>query len=138
MATLTLRIVRPDRLVWEGEVDHVILTTPAGELGVWPLHAPLICALGNGVFRVFRTKDDKDPARVIISGGYAEVMPNEVIILADHARRSDDVRRDSIDRTLAKAEAQLANLAPDDHRRLYWNEKIAWQNMLLQYGEFKD
>ena len=136
MSTLTLRIVRPDRLVWEGEVDHVILTTHTGEMGVWPLHAPAICALGDGVFRVHVDPDDKEDYRVIISGGYAEITEHEVIVLANHARLSTDVRRDSIDRTIAKAQAELEKLDPTSDRRAYWEEKIAWQNLLLQYGEF--
>ena len=138
MASLNVQIVRPDRLVWEGEVEHLVLHTRTGEMGIYPGHAPAIVALGDGVTRVHEAADPEHPRRVIISGGYVEVTPKEVIILANHARRVDDVRRDSIDRTLAKAEAHLAELPEGDHRRLYWNEKIAWQNLLLEHGVFPD
>ena len=138
MDTIKLRIVRPDRLVWMGEVHHLILTTKTGELGVWPMHAPEICALGDGLMRVYDGERGDQEQRIIISGGYAEIGMHEVIILANHARISYDVKRDSVDRTVARANRMLEALGPNDHNRAYWQEKIAWCNLLYQYGEFND
>ena len=52
MAELTCQFVRPDRLLYEGNVASLILATIDGELGVWPGHEPEIVALGDGVVRL--------------------------------------------------------------------------------------
>ncbi len=71
MAELNCQFVRPDKLVYEGLVDHLILVTYSGELGVWPGHAPQICALGDGVVRLHqRSADGGEEIDVVISGGY--------------------------------------------------------------------
>ena len=133
MATLTCQFVRPDRLLYEGEVAHVILVTHTGELGVWPLHAPEICALGKGVVRLALPEEaGSEVIRVLIHGGYAEITPTSVIILADHARRTDDIVPDDVRATIARAEGELAELASGDHRRAYWENKIEWCELLLQ------
>ena len=94
MAELTVQFVRPDRLMYEGPVASVILATPKGELGIWPGRRPIICALGDGVVRINRLEaNGGGTVRVVVSGGYAEVDHDTVIILADHARRTDDIDR---------------------------------------------
>ena len=91
MAELTCQFVRPDRLLYEGNVASLILATIDGELGVWPGHEPEIVALGDGVVRLSINQPSGEVSiqKVVISGGYAEIDPSGVIILAGHARRSD-------------------------------------------------
>ena len=133
MATLTCQFVRPDRLLYEGEVAHVVLQTHTGELGVWPLHAPEICSLGKGVVRLTLPEEEGGQEfGVLIFGGYAEITPSHVIILADHARRCDDIEPADVRATIAHSEAQLAELPLTDHRRAYWENKIEWCEMLLE------
>lgn len=135
MATITCQFVRPDRLLYEGEVASMVLVTPTGELGIWPGHAPLICALGNGVVRLNRLEaDGGGTVKVIISGGYAEIAGKRVIVLADHARRSDDIEVPVVRETREKAVSTRDALAPDDSRRAYYDNKIAWCDLLLQHA----
>ena len=135
MAQLTVQFVRPDRLLYEGPVESVILATPKGELGVWPGRRPIICALGNGVVRLNRRAEDGGgTVRVVVSGGYAEVDDDTVIILADHARRADDIDRAETQALLAQAMETLGSLAEDDNRRAYWQGKVAWWFMLLKHA----
>ena len=131
MATITCQFVRPDRLLYEGEVSHLVLVTPTGELGVWPGHAPLICALGNGVVRLHHADDESVMTKVVISGGYAEITPQRVIVLADHARRADDIEPDVVQKTRAEAVAKRDSLPEDDSRRAYYDNKIDWCDLLL-------
>ena len=92
MAELNCQFVRPDRLLFEGPVANLVLVTYAGELGVWPGHAPEVVALGDGVVRIRRRPEDGGGEYdVVVSGGYAEIDSDGVIILADHARRTDDI-----------------------------------------------
>ena len=58
MATLTCRVVRPDQLMYEGDVTSVVLISRTGEIGVMPRHASEICALGQGVMRMKLPEED--------------------------------------------------------------------------------
>lgn len=136
MGELTVQFVRPDRLIYEGPVASVVLVTPTGELGVWPLRAPLICALGDGIVRLnLLERDGGGIERVIVSGGYAEVENNTVIILADHARMIDDIDPTQTEGLLASAKATLAGLDEGDNRRAYWENKVKWFSLLLTYAD---
>ncbi len=133
MAAITCRFVRPDKLLYEGKVKSLVLQTPTGELGVWPGHAAEICALGDGVVRLHQLDEDGGgERRVVISGGYAEINANVVIILADHARDVDDIEPDVVRETREKAFAAKRDLDEDDHRRAYYDNKIKWCNLLLK------
>lgn len=137
MASITCQFVRPDRLLYEGEVASVVLVTPTGELGVWPGHAPEICALGDGVVRLNTIPapgTSPETVKVIISGGYVEITPDRVIVLADHARRSDDIEVDVVNETRGKAVASRDALPEGDGRRAYYDNKIAWCDLLLQHA----
>ena len=136
MAEITCQFVRPDRLLYEGKVEHVVLITPRGEFGVWPLHAPEIVTLGDGVVRLACLPEDGgDTVRIIISGGYAEIANDTVIVLADHARRTDDIDIAQTEGLLEAARAKAAALDEDDNRRAYWEQKAKWFALLLKYAE---
>ena len=133
MAELTCQFVRPDRLLYEGPVSSLILVSHSGELGVWPGHAAEICSLGDGIVRLHQTPEDGGGEKhVIISGGYAEINPGGVIILADHARDVDDIDPDTVRRTRQKAFDLRDQLEEGDHRRAYYDNKIKWCNLLLK------
>lgn len=139
MAELTCQFVRPDRLLFEGPVASLILVTMSGELGVWPGHASEICALGDGVVRLhLRKQDGGGTVKVIVSGGYAEIDDKGVIILADHARRVDDIEPDVVRDTREAAFDARDALPEDDHRRAYWSNKIKWCNLLLKEAQEAD
>ena len=128
------QFVRPDKLLFQGEVHHLVLVAESGEIGVWPGHAPEICALGNGVVRL--TLPDSDGGgvvNIIVMGGYAEVSSNSVIVLADHARREGDIEPDVVQATKEKALASRNALPAGDHRRAYYDEKVRWCDLLLSH-----
>ena len=92
MSGMKLDIVTAERAVYSEEVDMVIAPGTQGQLGILPHHAPLMTALQAGELVV--KKGGKELA-LAISGGFLEVRPDMVIILADSAERADeiDVRR---------------------------------------------
>ncbi len=135
MAELNCQIVRPDRSLYEGAVANIILVTYAGELGVWPGHAPEVVALGDGVVRIRRTPEDGGGEfDVVVSGGYAEVDREGVIILADHARRTDDIDPETVRRTRQKALDALDEMEDGDYRAAYYEKKVRWCNLLLKHA----
>ena len=135
MAELNCQFVRPDRLLFDGPVANLVLVTYAGELGVWPGHAPEIVALGDGVVRMRRLPaDGGGEYDVVVSGGYAEIDHDGVIILADHARRTDDIEPDVVRRTRDEAIEALDEIGEGDHRAAYYEKKIRWCNLLLKHA----
>ena len=81
---LTLEVATPTRLVVTAEVDEVVIPGSQGYFGVLPGHAPLLATLGIGelTYRIGR-----DEHHLAVSGGFAEVRNDKVIILADTAER---------------------------------------------------
>ena len=129
------RFVRPDKLLFEGEVHHLVLVAQAGELGIWHGHAPEICALGDGVVRLTLPEaDGGDVVNIIVSGGYAEARGDSVIVLADHARREDDIEPDVVQQTKDAAIAKRDKLPEGDNRRAYYDNKIRWCDLLLAHA----
>ena len=132
MGKIFCQFVRPDRLVYEGEVENLILQTASGELGVWPLHSPLICALGDGHVRLqLPAESGGGVLKVLVMGGYAEVKDDTVIILADHARREDEIDTAATEATRAEAVAMRDQFAEGDHRRTYYENAIRWCDLQL-------
>lgn len=133
MAELNVQFVRPDRALYEGPVASLTLVTYAGELGVYPGHAAEIVALGDGVVRMKLLASEGGGERdVVVSGGYAEIDHDTVIILADHARRTDDIDADTVRQTRDETIDALEACADGDHRRAYYENKINWCNLLLK------
>ena len=132
MAKIDYQIVRPDKLMHEGEATSVVLITKSGELGVLPGHAREICALGDGIVRIMHEPDDTGAtqSRVVVSGGYAEITGDMVIVLANHARDVDDIDSKVVTATRAEAEGELAKLPAGDSRRAYFDSKIVWCDLL--------
>ena len=84
---LNVQFVRPDRALFQGPVASLVLVTYAGELGVYPGHAAEIVALGNGVVRMKKLpQDGGGEENVVVSGGYAEIQDDEVIVSTERGR----------------------------------------------------
>ena len=102
---LTLELATPTRLVVTAEVDEVVAPGSLGYFGVLPGHAPLLATLGTGevTYRIGR-----EEYHVAVSGGFAEVRNDKVIILADIAETPADIDRARAERARDRAEARLS------------------------------
>jgi F-type H+-transporting ATPase subunit epsilon len=98
---LKLKIVTPERIVLEEEVDQVTIPTVEGEITVLPQHIALISALRSG--DVVAKKNGED-IPMAVSGGFVEVKPDEVVILADFAEHVAEISDDVIAKAKARAE----------------------------------
>ncbi|MET4573447.1 F-type H+-transporting ATPase subunit epsilon [Stenotrophomonas rhizophila] len=76
--------------LWNGEVREVSMPGSNGRFGVMARHAPLLGTLREGMVSVYPLKAEP-PLHVYVSGGYVEVQPGKVIVMADLAVRSDDL-----------------------------------------------
>jgi F-type H+-transporting ATPase subunit epsilon len=88
MATFKLEIVTAERMVFSDDVSAVIAWGVEGQLGILPHHAPLMTMLQPGDILI---RKDKEEEFFVISGGFLEVRPDKVIILADACERVDEI-----------------------------------------------
>jgi F-type H+-transporting ATPase subunit epsilon len=86
--TLNVRVVAPDRTVWDSTAQEIILPSTTGQLGILSGHAPLLTALDIGVMRV---RPDKDWIPLALMGGFAEVEDDRVTILVNGAEAGKDI-----------------------------------------------
>lgn len=87
---IRLKIITPDSLVFDGEIEEVVAPGELGEFGVLPGHVPFLSALFPGRLR-FRTEGSSGETVFIIHGGLADVKDDTVSVLTDLAERPEDV-----------------------------------------------
>ncbi|HKG76813.1 MAG TPA: F0F1 ATP synthase subunit epsilon [Beijerinckiaceae bacterium] len=102
MATLHFELVSPERVLFSGEVEAVMLPGTEGDMTVLPGHAPVMTALKTGV--VIATNHRDNGERVLVRGGFAEVNAAGVIVLAERATPVEDLTADMIDHEILQAE----------------------------------
>lgn len=114
MATFNLTIVSAEQKIFEGEVKQIQATGVEGELGILPGHTPLLTAIKPGIVKF--TLQDGNEEVIYVSGGFLEVQPNIVTVLADVAIRGSELDADRIREAKRKAEENIVSHASDvDH-----------------------
>lgn len=104
-------IVSQDRMVFEGDVDIVVLPGMDGEMGVLPNHSPVLTTLKYGLIKV-RAKNDEQVFTV--AGGVAEIQPKIVTVLADAAENVQEIDMSRAEAARKRAEEALASVQPED------------------------
>jgi F-type H+-transporting ATPase subunit epsilon len=102
--TLRLEVVSPDGRVFTDDVDSVVVPGIEGELGILPHHTPLVTALGTGELRIRRSGTVQF---MLISGGFVEVRPEKVVVMAFVAEHSDEIDAAAAAEARKAAEADL-------------------------------
>ncbi|MEO0966920.1 MAG: ATP synthase F1 subunit epsilon [Cyanobacteria bacterium J06639_18] len=113
--TLTVRVISPDKTIWDDEAQEVILPSTTGQLGILSGHAPLLSALDAGVMRV-RSSANQDWVAIALMGGFAEVEENEVTILVNAAERGDAIDLEEARGAYSEAQERLSQVQPDDRQ----------------------
>lgn len=104
-------IVSQDRMVFEGDVDIVVLPGSAGEMGILPNHAPLLTTLNYGVIKVRMGNQEEV---FTVAGGIAEVQPEIVTVLADAAENVREIDLDRAEVARRRAEEVLKSGVPTE------------------------
>jgi F-type H+-transporting ATPase subunit epsilon len=104
MSPIRCEIVTQERVVYDQMVDMVIAPGVEGELGILPHHAPLLTALAAGELRV---KKDKGEESFAISGGFMEVLPDHVSVLARTAEHAGEIDLARAEEARARAQKLL-------------------------------
>ncbi|MBM2826154.1 MAG: F-type H+-transporting ATPase subunit epsilon [Dehalococcoidia bacterium] len=110
MPTLRLEIVTAERSLFSGDVDTVIAPGIEGELGILPNHVPLLTALTYGELVA---KKGNEEFSFAIGGGFLEVRPDKVVVLADVAERAEEIDLERAEIARRRAEERV-RLRPAD------------------------
>ncbi|HVL68494.1 MAG TPA: F0F1 ATP synthase subunit epsilon [Vicinamibacterales bacterium] len=114
-SSIELQIVTPDRLILREQVDEVQIPGTEGYFGVLPGHTPFLATVGAGEMW-YRKGQEK--TYTMISGGFAEVLPDRVTLLATVAERAEDIDVRRAEAARQRAEQRLAQPPPDlDYER---------------------
>jgi len=128
MATFHFELVSPDKQMFSGEAESVLVPGSEGDFVVLKDHAPVMSALKPGVIAI------EDAAgkhkRIFVRGGFADVSPAGLIVLAETALPEGELDAARLDQEIRDTEEDLAD-APDEQKRL-------WQEKLDRLRELKD
>jgi F-type H+-transporting ATPase subunit epsilon len=105
VAKLNLEIITAERVVYSEDVDVVVAPGTEGELGILPMHAPLMTMLQPGELRVRQGGEEQS---VFISGGYLEVLSDKVTVLADTAERAEEIDVSRAEEAKKRAQERMA------------------------------
>ena len=111
MASLQLELVSPEKLLLSRAVEMVVFPAVEGEMGVLAGHAPMIVALRGGVISV--REGGQVTEQLFVAGGFAEVGPERVTILAEEATPLAALSKSDAQLRLSEAEAAMASAAND-------------------------
>jgi F-type H+-transporting ATPase subunit epsilon len=129
--TLIAEIVTPERIVYTNEVEMVVAPTIDGEIGVLPLHAPLVGALKPGEVRV---KIGDAIEWFAVSGGYVQVHEDKVIILADDAEIASQIDVERARQAKALAEQRIAELGGAGEEVDALERDLRWAEVRIAVG----
>ena len=107
MATFHFELVSPDRISFSGEVDQVDVPGAEGDFGVLAGHAPLIALLRPGLMTVYVAGDK---TQLVVLGGFAEVGPDGLTVLADVATSLEEIDRAALQEQIAKMEQDIKEI----------------------------
>jgi F-type H+-transporting ATPase subunit epsilon len=107
---IKLEIITAERQVYSDEVNTVVAPGVEGELGILPHHAPLITILKPGEVLV---RKDGQETYLFVSGGFLEVRPDKIIILADACERADEIDVERAEAAKRRAEDGLKARKPE-------------------------
>ena len=118
---MQLDIVTPEKAVLSRKVTEVIAPGSAGEFGVLLGHTPFLTTLRPG--QIIAKAEDRD-IYMAVGGGFAEVISDRVIILAESAILAEDVDTDAVKKELDQAQEKLKGLSKEDPDYIKWDSRV--------------
>lgn len=117
---LHFNLVSPEKELMSANVDQVDIPGTEGWIGVLPNHSPLMTTLAPGMVRI---KSGADETRIFVRGGFAEISPAGLTVLAEEAMKAEDLNADAIAQRIKNAEEDLAD-ADNDEKKLAANQAL--------------
>ena len=115
---IPVRVVSVERLLFEGDADFVSTRSTEGQLGILPRHSPLLAVLAPGEVRIDKTGGESES--IFVGGGFMEVLPDRITILADVAERADEINLERAEESRKQAAERLAGgpASPEEEMEL--------------------
>lgn len=120
-ATIHLKIITPERVLFDDQIQEISLPTKEGEISVLPNHIPLICLLRAGELRIKTTAKE---VPLVVSGGFAEITGKKILILADSAERIEEIDEKRAEEARERAAEQLKTVKLDSEEYAYLAAKV--------------
>lgn len=105
MATFHFDLVSPEKLLFSGDVEQVDVPGAEGDFGVLASHAPMVTTLRPGILTV---RGGNGEQKIVVLGGFAEVSPDGLTVLADVAENVADIDRAMITTRISELEQRIA------------------------------
>lgn len=105
-----LRVITPERLFYEGDVDMVEFNTTEGEIGVLPGHIPLTVIVKPGILTITEKEGEKEAA---LHAGFAEILPEGITILAEIVEWPEEIDEHRAEEAMNRAKERLASKTPE-------------------------
>jgi F-type H+-transporting ATPase subunit epsilon len=102
MATFNFELVSPERVLFSGDVDAVVLPATEGDMTVLAGHAPTMTALKTGFLVI--TSNPGNGRRILVRGGFADISQNGLTVLAERALPAEELTQETLDREILQAE----------------------------------
>ena len=128
--TLRFELVSPERLLMDASVSAVLVPGAEGDFLVLPNHAPVMSTIRPGVLDVYKG-DSKTPEQIFLRGGFAEVTPGSLVVLAEEAVPVKELSKSDLKQRITDAEEDLEDAKTDEDRRRA-KEAVARLNQLLK------
>lgn len=135
MSTIRVDVVSAEKSIFSGEAKFVALPGETGELGILRGHTPLITRIRPGSVRI--EKADGDEEFVFVAGGYLEVQPDRVTVLADTAIRGHDLDEAKATEAKKRAEEAMQNRGTDFDLALAQSEFATAAAQLAAIARFR-
>ncbi|WP_372424544.1 F0F1 ATP synthase subunit epsilon [Salinarimonas chemoclinalis] len=103
MASFPFELVSPERIVFSGDVETVVIPATEGEMTLLASHAPMMASLKTGFLVVGSGKGEE---RILVQGGFVDVGPKGATVLAERAMPVSEVTGDILSREISRAEAE--------------------------------
>ena len=126
-STIRLELVTPERLLLSEDVEEVVAPGYEGEFGALPGHTQYLVILMIGELRY---RKGGKVHKVALGGGFAEVTPERVVVMAETAERAEEIDLDRARRAKERAEAELKTLSMDDES--YMKVSAALQRAMVR------
>nr|YP_009732785.1 ATP synthase CF1 epsilon subunit [Buxbaumia aphylla]QHU77127.1 ATP synthase CF1 epsilon subunit [Buxbaumia aphylla] len=101
---LNLRVMAPNRIVWNSEVQEIILSTNSGRIGILPNHAPLLTALDIGIIKI---RLNEQWSTMALMGGFAMIDNNQMIVLVNEVEKANEINFQEAQETFQIARNKL-------------------------------
>ena len=132
---IPVRVVSVERSLFEGDADFVKVRSLEGELGILPRHSPLLAALAPGELRIDKTGGGSE--HIFIGGGFMEVLPERVTILADVAEHADEINLERAEASRKAIGERLAGQVRDDAERRSLEQELVMAEERLRLARVR-